>query len=237
MSRFCGASGFSQVGVPRSGTTSLYNYLRQHPQIFMTPQKEARFFGHEKWRANYQGPADAYAYNRKVISDPEEYRALFENCTSVQLAGEASPVYLYRSEQSAERIPHHVPEAKLVAIFRNSVDRAYSDFLNMVRLGWEPLYDFEKALEREDRRIDAFYRYRAKGFYADRIQAYFNTFERGQLRFFLFKDLLEDPESVMTELFEFLGVDSDVGKHPVSAQPFWFTPTSVPPSHSHALDC
>lgn len=205
---------FLIIGAPRSGTTSLYNYLRQHPQIFMSPQKEARFFAHEKWEANYQGPADAYAYNRKVISDPLEYQALFEECVSGQLAGEASPVYLYRSEQSAERIQHHVPDAKLVAIFRHPADRAYSDFLNMVRLGWEPLYDFEKALEREDRRIDdhwsPFYRYRAKGFYADRLQAYFNTFERGQMRFFLFKELLDDPVSVMTELFEFLGVDSEV---------------------------
>ena len=205
---------FLIIGAPRSGTTSLYNYLRQHPRIFMSPQKEARFFAHEHREADYQGPADAYAYNRKVIGDADAYRELFEGRTSDQLAGEASPVYLYRSEQAAPRIHHHVPEAKLIANFRNPVERAYSDFLNMVRLGWEPIHDFERALADEERRIDAhwspFYRYRAKGFYADRLQAYFDYFDREQMRFFLFREFQEEPSSVVREAFAFLDVDPEV---------------------------
>lgn len=202
------------IGASRSGTTSLHSYLQQHPQIFMSPQKETRFFTHEEHGANHQGVADAYAYNRKVITDADAYQKLFEGRTTEQLTGESSPVYLYRSERTVERIRHHVPEAKLIAIFRNPVDRAYSDFLNMVRLGWEPLRDFERALEEEERRIDAdwssFYHYRAKGFYAQQLRAYLRRFDREQMKFFLFKDLREDPALVMSELFAFLGVAPDV---------------------------
>jgi len=202
------------IGASRSGTTSLHRYLQQHPQIFMSSQKETRFFTHEEHGANHKGVADAYAYNRKVITDPDVYRQLFEERAPGQLTGESSPVYLYRSKRTAERIQHHVPEAKLIAIFRNPVDRAYSDFLNMVRLGWEPLHVFRRALEEEQQRIQAdwssFYHYREKGFYAQQLRVYLRRFDRKQMKFFLFRDLREDPGEVMSELFAFLGVDPEV---------------------------
>lgn len=202
------------IGAPRSGTTSLYNYLQQHPAVYMSPLKETRFFAYEGQTVDYRGPADAYAYNRDTVTDAEAYRRLFAKRAPGQLTGEASPVYLYRGERAAERIQHHVPGVKLVAIFRNPVERAYSDFLNMVRLGWEPLHDFAGALAEEQRRIAAhwspFYHYRAKGCYAHQLQPYLDRFDRGQMRFYLHEDLRRDAAALMQDVFTFLGVDADV---------------------------
>lgn len=199
------------IGAPRSGTTSLYNYLQQHPQVFMSPLKETRFFAYEDQAVDYQGPADAHAYNRDTVTDAAAYRQLFANRSPGQVTGEASPVYLYRGGRAAERIQHHVPDGKLIAIFRNPVDRAYSDFLNMVRLGWEPLRNFGRALAREERRIAArwspYYHYRAKGFYARQLQPYLDRFDRAQMRFYLHEDLRQDAASLMADLFTFVGVD------------------------------
>lgn len=201
------------IGAPRSGTTSLYRYLQQHPQVCMSPLKETRFFAHAGETVDYRGPADAYAYNRNTVTDAADYRRLFADCAPGQRTGEASPVYLYRGARAAERIQHHAPEARLLAMFRNPVERAYSDFLNMVRLGWEPEHDFARALAAEERRIEAgwspFYHYRAKGFYARQLRAYLDRFDRAQMRFFLYEDLLHDAPALMQEVFAFVGVDPD----------------------------
>lgn len=202
------------IGAPRSGTTSLYRYLQQHPQVYMSPLKETRFFAHEGETVDYRGPADAYAYNRNAVTDAAAYARLFEEAAADQLTGEASPVYLYRGERAAPRIARHAPGARLIAIFRNPVERAYSDFLNMVRLGWEPEHDFARALAKEARRIEAgwspFYHYRAKGFYARQLRVYLDRFDRAQMRFYLYDDLRSDAAALMRDAFAFLGVDPDV---------------------------
>lgn len=202
------------IGAPRSGTTSLYRYLDAHPEVYMSPLKETRFFAYEGREVDYRGPADAHAYNRDTVTDAKAYRKLFEGRESGQKTGEATPVYLYRGDRAASRIRHHRPHVRLVAIFRNPVERAYSDFLNMVRLGWEPLHNFEKALAEEEARIAAhwspYYHYHAKGFYAEQLRPYLDTFRRDQMQFLLFEDLQEDATAVMEELFSFVKVDSDV---------------------------
>ena len=202
------------IGAPRSGTTSLYRYLDEHPEVYMSPLKETRFFAYEGQEVDYEGPADAYAYNRDTVTDAATYRRLFKDRASGQRTGEASPVYLYRGDRAAERIHDHVPDARLVAIFRNPVERAYSDFLNMVRLGWEPVHDFEEALAREEERIAAhwspYYHYQAKGFYADQVRTYLRRFDREQVKFFLFEELRRDAAAAMEEFVTLVGVDPAV---------------------------
>lgn len=111
---------------------------------------------------------------------------------------------------AAPRIQRRVPEAKLIAILRNSVERAYSDFLNTVRLGWEPLHDFRAALEAEERRIRAgwspFYHYRAKGFYYEQVKRYVERFAPSQLRVYRYERLRTDADGLMRDIFRFLGV-------------------------------
>lgn len=198
------------IGASRSGTTSLYNYLAQHPEVFMSPVKEARFFSYEGQTVDFQGPADRYTINRDTVTDPEAYRALFAGRTDEPVAGEASPIYLYDASTPA-RIEAHVPHCKLIATLRDPVERAYSDFLNMVRLGWEPLRDFETALDREAERRAAhwgpFYHYSAKGFYGEQIQRYLDRFPREQLLIFPFDALKRDTAGLMRRVYDFLDVD------------------------------
>jgi hypothetical protein len=93
--------------------------------------------------------------------------------------GEATPLYIY-APGTAERIKHHVPEARIVAILRNPADRAYSAFLYALRLGIEPLTDFRRALQEEERRIRQnwhyVYRYRDRGLYYRQIKEYYEVF-------------------------------------------------------------
>jgi hypothetical protein len=124
--------------------------------------------------------------------------------------GEASPMYLY-VPGTAERIRGYVPEAKMVAILRNPVDRAYSNYLHMVRDQREPLPTFEEALEAEQQRIeDRWYvswHYKQMGFYHEQLRRYLDIFEREQFRIYLYENFEEDAIGVLQDIFRFLGVD------------------------------
>ena len=198
------------IGAPRSGTTSLYNYLKQHPQVYMSPLKETRFFAYEGTSVNYRGPTDPQTINRDTVTELDDFLRLFEGRSDEPVTGEASPIYLYRS-QAPKRIHHYIPDAKLIAIFRNPIDRAYSDFLNMVRLGREPLYDFAEALRAEEQRIEQgwgpFYHYRSKGFYFEQVKRYTKLFDREQMKFYLYEDLNRDTDGLMKNIAQFLEID------------------------------
>jgi hypothetical protein len=217
---------FLIIGTAKSGTTALYNYLKQHPQVYMSPVKEPKFFAYEGEKLDFRGPGDQ-EFNGSVVTDIEAYRALFAKASSETAVGEASPLYLY-IPKAPQRISHHVPEAKLIAILRNPVERAYSHFTQMVRDGREPLDDFSQALRAEEGRVGdnwAFgWHYKRMGFYHAQLERYFDAFGRDQLKVYLYEDLKTDPVGVLTETFRFLGVDDafvpDMSlKHNVSGIP------------------
>lgn len=203
---------FLIIGAAKCGTTALYNYLDQHPEIFMSPVKEPRFFALEGEKPNFQGPADPWGINRCRYTDIEPYRDLFEDVSGEKVIGEASTLYLY-SEKAPERISHHVPDAKLVAVLRNPVERAYSAFTFMVRDGREPLSDFARALSEEEARIadnwGPEYHYRRRGFYFPQLKRYFDRFDRGRIQVHLYEDFRSDPAGVARSIFRFLEVDYD----------------------------
>jgi hypothetical protein len=140
----------------------------------------------------------------------EEYRALFEGVSYETAIGEASPWYLY-SAQAPSKIRHYVPEAKLIVVLRNPVDRAYSAFMQYVRDGREPLDDFARALEAEEERIkdnwEWIWHYKNMGFYYAQLRRYYETFERKQIRVYLYEDLNDAPIDVLQDVFRYLGVD------------------------------
>ena len=127
---------FIIIGAEKAGTTALWQFLRQHPQVYMSAVKEPQFFGYEGREVSFQGPGPVVK-EALPICDLEEYKSLFKGTESYKAVGEASPSYLYNS-QAPERIRHYVPQAKLIAILRNPVDRAYSRFLHLVREDREP---------------------------------------------------------------------------------------------------
>ncbi len=201
---------FLVIGARKAGTTSLYHYLDQHPDVFMSPVKEPNFFAIEGEKADYRGPDADTRINRWSVADPEEYQALFSGAGGAGAVGEASPAYLCNPD-APERIRRHVPEAKLIAILRDPAERAYSAYMHQVRDGRETLA-FAEALDAEERRTNAnwapAWRYKAEGFYQVCLSRYYELFGREQVRVYLYEDLGDDPRGVMRDVYRFLGVDA-----------------------------
>jgi hypothetical protein len=216
---------FLIIGAAKSGTTALHRYLKQHPEIFMSAQKELRFFPFEDRMPSFRGPGDDKDMEN-VVRSIEDYRSHFAEGASYHARGESSPIYLYYP-RAAGRIRHHIPDAKLIVILRDPAGRAYSQYLMKVRDGREPL-SFGDALAAEERRISDgwshHWHYRRRGFYAAQLRCYFEHFKREQFRIYLYEDYVEDLVGLMQDIFRFLNVDDsfvpDVSvRHNVSSIP------------------
>ncbi len=207
---------FIILGTPKAGTTAIYNYLKQHPQIYMPPFKEPHFF-------SFEGEQKPH-WSIKTL---EDYQALFQDATSEQIIGEASTWYLY-SQTAAGRIRHHIPDVKLIAILRNPIERAYSSWAFRVQCGWESITDFKQALQAEPQRICENYEwdfhYLKTGFYYHQIKRYFDAFPQEQIKIIIYEDFQVDPIKVLESIYKFVGVDktliSDIStKHNVTYLP------------------
>jgi len=201
---------FIVIGAAKSGTSSLHNYLSEHPEIYMSKNKEPNFFAYEGWQPDYCGSGDAEApTNVKTVPYLKDYQALFDGVTKEKAIGESSPCYLYMPE-APTRIKRYIPEAKLIAILRHPVDRAYSRYSHFCRNGRETL-DFSEALKEEDNRRKNHWapgwRYLDFGFYSIQIQRYLDRFDREQIQIYLYEDLKSDPKHMIKNIFQFLGVD------------------------------
>ena len=201
---------FLVVGAQKAGTTALYQYLKQHPDVYMSPVKEPHFFAFEGRDLDYRGPRDRETLGHMVVRDEGAYRELFAGAGGEKARGEASAMYLYM-EEAVGGIGRHAPDAKLLAVLRNPVDRAYSSFLHMVRDGREPIPDFGRALAAEEGRISGnwspIWHYRRMGFYHEQVLRYREAFGPRNLRVFLYEDLEGDPGGVLRDIYEFIGVD------------------------------
>ena len=197
---------FLVIGAAKSGTTALTHYLRQHPDVYMSPVKGCNFFAVEGARVMQGGPIPTGHW----IHDINDYRAQFEAVKGERAIGEASESYL-SSPQAPARIRHYIPDAKLIAMLRNPVDRAYSSFMHLVRDGSETELDFRAALRLEEERAAAnwggMYRYREVGLYHGQLGRYFDLFAREQMAVYLYDDFESDPAALMRGVFGFLGVD------------------------------
>jgi hypothetical protein len=204
---------FLVIGAAKAGTTALYHMLEQHPQIYMSPTKETNFFALEgDLKANFQ-IGGLHGLGRNSVTTLEDYQALFNDVPDhVKAIGEASPAYLYVPE-APERIKHHLPHAKLIAILRNPVERAYSAFLFKSWQGHEPLLNFAEALQQEDVRItDKWHwivHYKNMGFYYRQLSRYFAIFDRSQIMVCFYEDLQNHPQELLQSIYEFIGVDRD----------------------------
>ena len=200
---------FIIIGAAKSGTTSLYQYLRQHPDIYMSPVKEPRFFAFELEDLDFRGPGDAELHRSSILNF-EQYTALFRGAGGQKAVGEASPVYLC-SPRTAGKIKAHVPNAKLIAILRHPVERAYSHYLHLIRDGVEPLADFGHALAVEPQRAqdnwEYRWRYRELGLYSGQLRRYFDAFPGEQIKIYLYEEFDREPLRVLEEIYRFLGVD------------------------------
>jgi hypothetical protein len=206
---------FLIIGAAKSGTTSLYEYLKDHPQVFMPEQKEPKFFALDGHPIDFQGYGDQIRikkYPDRFINNLEDYKNQFEDVRSETAIGEASTIYLYHPN-AHQNIHKYIPEAKFIAILRNPIDRAFSHYVHMVRDGREPLNDFIQACNESKKRLDKnwfyFFDYLGHSFYYWQLLRYFDTFKRDQILVLLNEDLKNDARAATKEIYKFLGVDSE----------------------------
>ncbi len=200
---------FLIVGAAKAGTTALHTYFQQHPGIQMTTSKETNFFAYEGQDLNFQGPGDE-EINRFSITTLAQYQSEFSASQPEAMLGEACPLYLYEPS-AAERIRRYIPQAKIIAILRNPIDRAFANFLHLIRDDREPFTDFGHALAAEQERIESnwewFWHYSKVGFYGKQLERYYHTFDASQIKIYLYEDFRQDPIAVMADMFTFIGVD------------------------------
>ena len=185
---------FLMVGAPKAGTTSVYHYLRQHPEIFMSNVKEPHYFtlsGKDRERF-----PDAVIHGTTYTR--EEYLDLFKVVGTEKARGEESTGYLM-SSTAAERIRHEIPDAKIIVVLRNPADRAFSGYLMKLRNAreWSSL---ETAFERGKVYVE-------NSFYYNNLLRYYELFPRERIAIFLFEDMRRDPVAVMQRMYRFLEVD------------------------------
>lgn len=197
---------FLIVGAPKCGTTSLYQYLRQHPDVYMSTLKEPRYF-----------PCFGLAPGTPVVRTQAEYKQLFDGATTERAIGEASPNYLH-APKAAGQIAAELPEAKIIVSLRNPADRAYSSYLGRVRRGVEkrPVQD---ALQPGNYNFDA-------SLYSDALARYFAIFDRSRVKVLLFDDLARDTAAALRDVCAFLHIAPNAAidthaRHNVGLMPKW----------------
>jgi len=197
---------FLVIGVMKGGTTSFFNYLAKHPQINPPFRKEIKFFdihylqGLGWYRAHF----------------PTRYKM-----KSGMVTGEATPYYIFHPT-APNRIANVLPNVKLITLLRNPVDRAYSHYNHMARVGREPLA-FEDAIEKEAKRLKGeeeriiadprystfthlHYSYLARGRYVEQLEKWFTLFPREQMLILASEEIYTSPATAYRKATEFLGL-------------------------------
>ncbi len=192
---------FFFVGAHKSGTTSLYFYLKQHPQVFMPALKEPHFFSGFR-------PYSEMPFPHPRVSDEATYLRLFSQAAGYKAVGEASSSYLC-DEGVANRIHAAIPHAKIVIVLRDPVGRAFSQYLMDVREGWQKLPFYEALLEdrnRPEKGWGVSHMYVEPGLYREQVERYLKVFGPKQVLVLLFANLRtpEGRRKMMAELTGFL---------------------------------
>ncbi len=209
---------FFILGAAKCGTTTLYHYLSQHPEIYFSPVKEPSFFITEY----------------PIVKTQEEYLSLFDNAKNEKIIGEASHAYM-TSPGTAEKLYKLFPNARFLIMVRNPVDRAYSLYYHMRFFGLEKIKTFEDALSAEEIRANSSdfinncghyiynFLYFRSGLFGEQVQRYLSFFDKKQFIFVSLKGLQANPIKELIRIFRFLGVNEsfvpdltvkNVGKKP-----------------------
>jgi hypothetical protein len=220
---------FFLVGAVKAGTTALHLFLDQHPEIYMSPVKETNFFSqadmdeahfNRDYRHDVNVGLDRYLegpMNRTIhianVQRWDQYRKLFRDATGYRMVGEASNSYLL-CPSAAAAIAEARPEARILMMLRNPVDRAWSQYIMNLRLGKTLSEDFIEEFEAdsaaEHQGWGVSHNYRELGRYAGQLERFYAHFPRERVKVLLYDDYRADPAAAMRDIFAFLGVDPDV---------------------------
>jgi hypothetical protein len=218
---------FFIVGTGKAGTTSLHNYLRQHPQIYMSPVKEPGFFATEIRAENLSGPLrrhlavqslalpkilnDGAPFNPYgwLAGDWQEYERLFQGVNGEKAIGEATAAYLW-SATAAANIHARRPEARIIMILRDPAERAFSQYLHQLSVGLTGA-TFHQHLEQcacaGRKKLSHLYPFLEIGLYCEQVKRFLDLFPREQIRIYWYEQAWRQPANLMADVFRFLDVD------------------------------
>jgi hypothetical protein len=213
---------FFIVGAAKSGTTSLYHFLDEHPDVYMSPIKEPHFFSKdikcEEFREDYKQKTiinlDEYFSRKELekkhiayIENYDDYLKLFRDVKHEKRIGEISNGYLY-SQVAAQEIYNSNPTAKIIIILRNPVERAFSHWLMGLKIGLAKNKDFFKEVLNDYNSLNKgwgiSHTYIELGLYYEQVKRYFDIFPEENIKIFLFEELKNKPLTLMNDLYEFL---------------------------------
>jgi len=197
---------FLIVGAAKCGMTSLYYYLKQHPDVFMSNPKEPDFFFAQFSKIPTNGVGDNC---QNIVQNFDEYCRLFEHAVGKKAIGESSHTNLSYYRKTIPLIKQYLGDPKIIIILRNPVERAFAAYAELTLEGREFL-PLEEALGQEPKRIAQGWRptwyYQDLGFFTHQVKAYFNNFSA--VKVCLFDDLKREPATLIQDLFRFLEVNT-----------------------------
>ena len=220
---------FFIAGAPKSGTTSLYHYLGQHPEIYMSPIKEPNYFASEirlerfserlrseaeqdvrALRAYLDGPMREKRFGG-LVTEWRDYLKLFQQAEGRSAIGEASVCYLW-SESAAANVRRSIPDARIILVLRNPAEMAFSMYLQNAKSG-ELRCTFpeamEMALEQRGGRIDVMHPFLDLGLYYEQVKRFLATFPEKQVRVYWYEEYKAEPARMLADIFRFLKVDAN----------------------------
>ena len=202
------------VGAAKCGTTSLHEYLQQHPEIYMSDIKEPHFFS-EVDNVLYEESSEKKKKHTSLVKDISQYNQLFEAGAMHVYRGESSPSYLW-DQNASQKIYEYNPQSKIIIMLRNPIRRAFSHFQMGVQAGFEKNRPFHEALMEdmklpdEEKGWNKSHLYLELGFYYQQIKRYTSLFPKEQIKIIKFEDFKSDISLGLKEVFSFLGLSTEI---------------------------
>jgi hypothetical protein len=202
---------FLVIGAPKAGSTALHQALAGHPQLYASPVKEPKYFltdDRPPDPAGHRGPGDAHSA-REWIWRRRDYERLFRAAPDGRLRFESTPFYLW-DRASHVRIARTLPGAKLIAVVRDPIDRAFSNWTHLWADGLETEPDFFAACRAEPARVAAgwapFWRYLELGRYGEQFAHLFQHVPAARVHVVRYRALIDAPQETLDGICAFLGV-------------------------------
>ncbi|HKU60912.1 MAG TPA: sulfotransferase [Gemmatimonadales bacterium] len=199
------------VGAPKCGTTSLYQYLKQHPEVYLPTRKELHYFTRAELARDTAGPGDATVLQH-LCADRAAYEAEFAPAAGQPIRGDISPSYFDFAEV-APAMRRELGDARIVVLLRDPIGKAFSQYMHLVRDGRETLPFFEALQAEPDRTGQGWgmiWRYAGSSLYAERLRHYRDAFGSDRVRIYRFEDFIADPQATLSDLWRWLGIDPSV---------------------------
>ncbi len=215
---------FFVVGVVKGGTTSLYNYFMQHPNIYLGPIKETNHFSdcdmqYERFEKQYRIDSsldiEKYLKGKRDmvhiahVRDENQYFQLYKDAPLNSIKGEICNSY-FLSNCAAQTIAKAQPKAKILVVLRNPIKRAYSQYLMNLReakvLNRSFIEEIEFDYKREFKGWGVSHNYLELGLYSEQLKRYYKHFSKDQILVCFFEDLISKKQNSLDKIFDFLGI-------------------------------